>query len=178
MTTVAIFSLVAIAMVSLQLFGFKMNSFTSSKLKFTGDSLKLLSQIRNQIRGAENPVLVGNFNTGNNKFTAVANGQPAIGNAVQISNGPNSLITFYLNTNTFLFYGVDTNGQQTILARSVINSQPFQAQDYYTNTLPAGSSDRYTIKITLLFSNVNYSVPTLSYNVYSLKSRATPRVQN
>jgi hypothetical protein len=178
MTTVAIFSLVVIAMVSLQIFGFKMNSFTTSKLKSTADSLKTLNQIRNQIREAQNPVLVGSFNVNSDKFTAAANGQAAIGNAIQISNGPNSLVTFYLDTNTFLLYEEDTSGLQTILAHAVINQQPFQAQDYLGSTIPGGSSDRYTIKITLLFSNLNYSAPTLSYNTYSIKSRATPRIQD
>lgn len=179
MTTVAIFSLVVIAMVSLQIFGFKMNSFTSNKLKSTSACLKTLNQMRNQIREATNAVLIGNFNAGNNTFAAVANSYSAIGDAVQISNNPTSLVTFYLNTNTDTLYelGNDTNSELTVLARNIINSQPFQAVNWQGDTVNVGSSDHYTIQMTLQFSNLVYSVPTPVYDTYHLESCATPREQ-
>lgn len=182
MTTVAIFSLVVIAMVSLQIFGFKMDSLTSSKLKSTADSLRILDQIRNQIRETTEMVRVGNYNVSNSIFIADANGQPAVGNAVQISNDPGNVITFYLNTNTGTLYelGDTTNGQPMALtqSKSIVNSQPFQKENCFGKTISVGSSDHYTVKMTLLFSNLVYSIPTPTYDTYRLESRATPREQD
>jgi prepilin-type N-terminal cleavage/methylation domain-containing protein len=180
MTTMAVFGLVVVAMVSLQIFGFKINSLTSNKLASTGDSLKALDQIRIRILGATNQVLIGNFNTSNNKFTALAYNSLAIGNAVQISNSPTSLVTFYLNTNANRLYGLGNtaNSQPTALTHpNIINLQPFQAEDCLGHTNLVGSSGHYTIKMTLLFSNLLYSLPTPFYDTYRLESRATPREQ-
>jgi len=179
MVTVAIFSLVVVAMVSLQIFGFRMNALTSSKLKSTADCLKALDQIRNQILGATEAVLVGNFNTTNSTFSPIANSQLAIGNAVLISNSPVSLATFYVNPATGIFYefGNATNSQPQALAHSLVNPQPFQAEDCFGRIVRVGSSDHYTVKMTLQFSNLVYSIPTPTYETYRLESRATPRRQ-
>ena len=175
MVTMAVFALVVTAMVSLQIFGFKMNSLTSNKQVTTSYCLNALDQIQNQIRGTPNPVFIGNFNTSNNRFTAIANGQQAIGNAVQVSNGPASVLTFYLNTNTHILYelGSSTN----VLAHAVTNAQPFQAEDCFGNTNVVGSSGHYTIKMTLQYSNWLYSIPTNVFDTYRLEARATPRSQ-
>ena len=181
MTTVAIFSLVVIGMVSLQIFGFKMNSFTSNKLKYTSDSHNALDQIRNEILEATESVIIGDYTASNSTFTAVANGQPEVGNALLISNGPTSLITFYLNTGSGRLYelGNTTNNQPTLLTHSssIVNLQPFQAMDCFGNTVSAGGSTHYTIKTTLLFSNLLYAVPTAVYDTYRVESSATPREQ-
>ncbi|MGA9777944.1 MAG: prepilin-type N-terminal cleavage/methylation domain-containing protein [Verrucomicrobiia bacterium] len=175
MVTMAVFALVVIAMVSLQIFGFKINSLTSNKQVSTANSLKVLDQIQNRIRGTPNPVFIGNFNTSNNKFTAIANGQSSIGNAVLVSNGAASVFTFYLNTNTHILYerGSVTNA----LAHDVTNSQPFQTEDCFGNLFIVGSSGHYTVKMTLQYSNWLYSIPTNVYDTYRLEARATPRSQ-
>lgn len=179
MVTLAVFLLVFAAMVSLQVFGFKINALSSSKLQFSRGSLKALDQIRNQIRGATNVVLIGNYNTGSSNFTAVANGSLAVGNAAQISNNANNYVIFYLNTNTHILYEVTNgvNSPRMFLASSVINSQPFDAENCFGNTNTVGQSGTYTIKMTLLFSNADYLVPTNVYDTYRLESRATPRMQ-
>jgi prepilin-type N-terminal cleavage/methylation domain-containing protein len=180
MVTMAIFSLVVIAMVSLQIFGFKMNALTSNKLRSTTDSLKVLDHIRNQIRGATNIVLIGYSNPGNNKFTAIPATSQQIGSAVQISNSPNNCVTFYLNTNTGILYelGSATNSQPMALNRTkLINLLPFQTEDCNGNVL-SSQNEHYTIKMTLQFSNLVYSVPTPTYDNYRLESRATPREQD
>lgn len=179
MTTLAIFSLVVIGMVSLQIFGFKMNSFTSNKLKSTSDSLKILNQIRKEVLEATNSVLIGNYDVNDSTFASITHGRPAIGNALLISNNPASLVTFYLNTNTGTLYelGNTADNQPTALTRpdSVANLQPFQAMDCFGNTLLAGSSTHYTIKTTLMFSNLVYAVPTPIYDTFRLETSATPR---
>jgi prepilin-type N-terminal cleavage/methylation domain-containing protein len=180
MVTMAIFALVVMAMVSLQIFGFKMNAFTSNKLISTANSLKVLNQIQNQIKGTPNPVFIGNFNTGNNTFTAIANGQPANGNAVQVSNGPTSILTFYLNTSTHILYELtitNTSTNNNILAKSVINPQPFSAENCFGNTNIVGGAGHYSIQTTLQYSNWLFSMPTQMYDAYRLETLATPRSQ-
>jgi len=179
MVTMAVFALVVLAMVSLQVFGFRINSLSSGKMKYTDDSLNALDQIRNQVLGATNTVLIGNINTGNNQFTALAINSLGIGNAVQISNNANSYVTFYLNTNTHVLYelGSATNSQPLTLAHSIFNYQPFQIENYQGTNILVGASGHYTIKMTLQFSNLVYTLPTSTYDTYRLESRATPREQ-
>jgi prepilin-type N-terminal cleavage/methylation domain-containing protein len=183
MTTMAIFSMVVLAMVSFQIFGLKMNAFVSSKLTITADALKALDQIRNQIREATNAVLIGNFNVVGNTFTPIANGSSQIGNAMQISNNSADYVTFYVSTNAFGLTGgnlfkQNTNSQPMVLTHSnVINQLAFQAEDYQGNTNVAGSSAHSTIHMTLQFRKLDYSAPIVTYDYYQLESRATPREQ-
>jgi len=177
MVTMAVFALVVVAMVSLQIFGFRLNSLTSHKQVTTADSLTALDQIQNQIRGTPNPVLVGNFTTSNTNFTAIANGQLAVGNALRISNSSSSVLTFYLNTNTHILYELGYTTNALVLAHAVTTSRPFQAEDCFGKTNVVGSSGHYTIKMTLQYSNWLYSVPTNVCDFYGLEVRATPRSQ-
>ena len=179
MTTLGIFCLVVIAMVSLQIFGFKLNSFTSIKLKATSDSLNVLGQIGNAVLEATGPVVIGNYNVSNSVFTAVASGQADIGNALQFQDSSSNTVTFYLNTNTRRLYELAAGNQPTLLtlSSSIINSQPFQAMSCFGINITAGSSMHYTIKTTLLFSNLVYAVPTSVYDTYRVESSVTPREQ-
>ncbi|HVU27862.1 MAG TPA: prepilin-type N-terminal cleavage/methylation domain-containing protein [Verrucomicrobiae bacterium] len=176
MVTVAVFALVVIAMISLQVFGLRVNSITTAKTRFTGDSLKSLDQIRGLVWGATNSVQIGNFNTGTGKFTPVASTNAQIGNALQISNNASDYTTFYLNTSSNILYKKILTNTATPIAHSVVNSQPFQAEDYKGSNIVAGS-EHYTIHMTLSFSNMNYSVPTNVQDFYQLETRATPRSQ-
>ncbi|HVU08701.1 MAG TPA: prepilin-type N-terminal cleavage/methylation domain-containing protein [Verrucomicrobiae bacterium] len=176
MVTVAVFALVVIAMISLQVFGLRVNSITTAKTRFTGDSLKSLDQIRGLVWGATNSVQIGNFNTGTGKFTPVASTSAQIGNALQISNNAGDYTTFYLNTSSNILYKKIFTNPATSIAHSVVNSQPFQAEDYKGSNIMAGS-EHYTIHMTLSFSNMNYSVPTNVQDFYQLETRATPRSQ-
>ena len=178
MITLAIFSLVVIAMVSLQIFGFKLNALTSNKMRSTASSLKVLDQIGNLVLGATNTALIGNINANNNTFIAIAINRTAIGNALQISNNATSYTTFYLNTDHILYQlGSATNSQPVPLASAVYNPQPFQAEDYRGTNILVGASGHYTIKITLQYSNWLYAMPSTVYDTYRLESRATPRAQ-
>jgi len=180
MIALVIFALVVMAMVSLQLFGFRINSLTSAKQLNTARSLKALDQILNQVKGTPNPVSVGNYNTGTSLFSAIANGQSAIGNALRVSNGATSVLTFYLNTNTHVLYEIQaaaTSTNSRTLATSITNQQPFQAEDYRGTNMIVGNSGHYTIKVTLQYSNWLYAIPTNVSETYRVEARATPRSQ-
>jgi len=174
MTTVAIFSMVVIGMVSLQIFGFKMNSLTSSKLISTTYSLRMLNQIRDQVREA-NLVQVGNWDGAS--FTTTGTN----GNALQIYPTTNATyIRFYLDTNTTTLYKLDSTSANPpiMLASNIINQTVFQIEDYHGNSIVSGSTEHYTIKMTLQFLQLDYQVPTNVYENYMLQTLMTPRTQN
>ena len=74
MITMAIFMMLVLAMVGVQIFGFKINALTTSKLMTTAYSLKALDQIQSQVRGASS-VVVGN-GTSLASFTATGTTGP------------------------------------------------------------------------------------------------------
>lgn len=177
MTTMAVFSLVVLAMVSLQIFGFRMNSFTSSKLQSTAYSLKTLNQIGDQARGATF-VQVGNGSS--TSFTT-----NTTGNALQIYPTANlaNYTRFYLATNTAALYNLYTltnGGQATLVASNIINQTAFQSADYRgTNILIVpGGAEHSTIIMTFQFSQLAYSDPIPAYDYYTLQTLMTPRMQN
>jgi hypothetical protein len=179
MVSMVIFLLVVIAMLSLQIFGLRMNTLTASKTIFTAGSLKALDQICNTIREATNSVLIGNYS--NNTFTAVAGTTNQIGNALQITNNATNYYTFYLNTSSNTLYEKAEANSATVLSHYVINSngEPFQAENYLGSNIVTGS-EHYTIHMTLLFSNMNYYYKGTTNNpmeFYQLETRATPRAQ-
>lgn len=176
MTTMAIFSLVVLAMVSLQIFGFKMNSLTSSKLRSTAYSLKVLDQLRNQVRGAS-LVQVGNGSS--TSFTTTGTN----GNALQIypTTNLNNYIRFYLATNTaalYNFYRLTNGGQPALIASNIINQTVFQMEDYQGSNIVSSGTEHYTIQMTLQFSQLAYLAPIGAYDYYTLQTLMTPRMQN
>jgi len=176
MVTMAIFSMVALAMVSLQIFGFKMNSFTSSKLIYTGYTLKTLDRICNQVRGAS-LVQVGNGSS--TSFTSTSTN----GNALQIYPTTNlaNYIRFYLATNPAAFYNLyqlTNGGQPSLIASNIVGSTAFQIEDYQGSNIVAGSTGHYTIGMTLWFAQLAYSDPIPAYDYYAFQTLMTPRNQN
>jgi prepilin-type N-terminal cleavage/methylation domain-containing protein len=171
MTAVAIFSLVVIGLLSLQIFGFKMNAITASKLKSTAYSLKTLNQIRRQVREASS-VSVGNGDGAS--FTVT----DSTGNALQIypTNDDNYLL-FYLVTNTDALYEFNsTNNSVSLIASNVVNQTPFEMVNFLGDVL-TNSQEHYAIEMTLQFAQLDYSVPSDNYDYYKLQTVMTPRVQ-
>jgi prepilin-type N-terminal cleavage/methylation domain-containing protein len=172
MTTLAIFALVVAAMVSLQLFGFRVNALTTSKLKSTASSLKILDQIRNNVLEAYS-VSVGNGNR--TSFTATGTN----GNALQIYPGTNvsNYLRFYLvTTNASLFELSSTNNQVSLIASNIVNQTAFETVDFQGN-ISSSSQEHYSIRMTLQFVQLDYRLPGNTYEYYTLKTEMTPRTQ-
>jgi prepilin-type N-terminal cleavage/methylation domain-containing protein len=171
MTTLAIFSLVVIAMVSLQIFGLKVNAITSSKLESTAYSLKVLDQVRDLVCEASS-VSVGNGNS--TSFTAT----DTSGNALQVYPTTNSnYLRFYLATNTTALYELNsTNPNLSLLASNVVNKTVFEAVNFQGNLL-SGDQEHYAIQLTLQFAQLAYTVPSNTYDYYTLQTEMTPRTQ-
>lgn len=172
MTALAIFSLVVIGMVSLEIFGFKMNSLTAAKLKSTASSLNVLDQVRGQVLGAYS-VAVGNGSS--TSFTTTGTS----GNALQIYTGTNANIylRFYVATNTSALYELNsTNHILSLIASQIFNPTPFETVDFQGN-VSSSSQEHYAIRMTLQFSQLDYTVPGNTYDYYTLETEMTPRTQ-
>ncbi|MEI9863789.1 MAG: hypothetical protein WDN00_04395 [Limisphaerales bacterium] len=130
MITMTLFSLVVIAMVSLQIFGLKVYKLSETKLIATTGGRQLMDKIRDPIRSG-NTVMVGYYNT---SFTAIPDGSAQIGNALLISSLPlgsvitNNFTVFYQDQTSSSLFRV-TNNVRTLITGHVTNNLCFQAED-------------------------------------------------
>ncbi|HLX73029.1 MAG TPA: hypothetical protein VKV04_25670 [Verrucomicrobiae bacterium] len=168
----AIFLMVVAAIVSLQVVGLKLNARAASKLASAAASAKVLNQVRDHVLEA-NSALVGNGN--NNAFTP--NG--TTGNAVQVFSGTdtNNYLLFFLSTNTDCLYEWNnTNKQIWTIAENVTNESVFETVDFQGN-VSSRNQEHYSIRMTLQFAELDYRIPTNSYEYFTLTTQMTPRGQ-
>jgi hypothetical protein len=183
MTSFVFCILIVGGMVAMQIFGIRTYQLSATKLTVSADGLKALDQIRDQIRGAAS-VQVGTMSSTNlNGFMAIGNGTNQIGNAVQvfpIGNNYTTYTIFYVDAaNTNLYYVNNTltasaNNPGALLARWVVNTNCFQAEDF-TNNILTENQNNCTIHMTLQFWEKEYAFQKNSTNFYLLDTRATPR---
>jgi type II secretory pathway pseudopilin PulG len=172
MITMTIFMMLTLAMVGVQIFGFKMNALTTNKLRSTAYSLKALDQIQSQIRGASS-VLVGK-GTSLASFASTGTNGPAL--MICSPTGGSNLL--YLSTNTGGLYEIfSANNQQMTVASNLTNQVVFQTVDCHGNNISSSSIEHYAIRMTLQFFQVNYRVPTNVYEYYTFQTEMTPRSQ-
>ncbi|HLZ54365.1 MAG TPA: prepilin-type N-terminal cleavage/methylation domain-containing protein [Verrucomicrobiae bacterium] len=184
MVAMAIFSLVIIAMVSVQLFGMRVYTLAATKVIATTGARETLNAMRDRIRSA-NIVMVGIYNPANAAgFVQITNGLPQIGNALEIqyTNG--------VSTNNFVFYKDPSNptnivcslinGTANILAKYVTNYYCFQAEDYQGNVL-TNYDNNPVIRVTMQFSQWEYPIAVIggnaanAYDYYQLRTRVARR---
>jgi prepilin-type N-terminal cleavage/methylation domain-containing protein len=164
-------ALVTVGMIAIQLFGIRYYQLSQAKLQATADSLRTLSQFRDQIRGAAE-VQIGSFSSSSPTFVTNANGTSQIGNAVQVYPSTNtaSYLIFYRDT-------VTTSSPGFLLARWVSNTNCFQAEDQTGNVLTTVQNDS-AIHMTLQFFEKLHVFSGNPTNYYYLETRATPRAPN
>jgi hypothetical protein len=171
-TAMAVFMMVVAGIVSVPIFGLKVNAMAVSKLNSSTSSMKVLNQIRNQVLGA-NSVLVGN----GTQSSFVANGTN--GNALQIypNANTNTYVRFFMSTNTDALYEWNSaTGNLWLLAPSVTNHTVFQTVDYRGN-ISSSSQEHYSIRMILQFAELNYRISTNNHEYYTLETEMTPRCQ-
>jgi prepilin-type N-terminal cleavage/methylation domain-containing protein len=174
MITLAIFSLAMLAMVSVQIFGLKVYTLSSTKLIATTGGRQLLDKIRDPIRSGST-VVVGNYST---SFSPISNGSPQIGNALRISSATNA----YTAQNSTVFYHdaanslrVVANNVDTVVANNITNSFCFQAEDWQGNPLTSYLNNP-VIRIDLGFIQWNFNGGNSGhYNLYHLQTRIARR---
>jgi len=173
MVTMAILLMVVMAAISVQIFGFKINSLTTSKLKFTRSSLKALDQVQVQVRGA------GSVVAGNGSSLASFSSTGTSGNALKIQPPSGGTNLLYLATNTGTLYEIySVNNKQVTLASGITNPVPFQTVDFQGNNISSTGLEHYAIRMTLKFSLADFRVPTTVGDCYTFQTEMTPRSQN
>jgi len=131
MISMSIFSLIVIAMVSLQIFGLKVYKLSETKLIATTGGRQLMDKIRDPIR-AGSTVVVGLYN---NSFSPIPTGSSQIGNALLVSSFPigstntSNCVVFYQDQAASRLCMV-TNNIMTVVATHITNNLCFQAEDY------------------------------------------------
>ncbi|MGB7768916.1 MAG: prepilin-type N-terminal cleavage/methylation domain-containing protein [Verrucomicrobiia bacterium] len=173
MVTLTIFLLVVTAMVSLQIFGFRINSLTTNKSRFIASSLYALDQIQCQVRNA-NVVVAGN-GTNLLSFQSTATN----GNALMIYPPTGAANLLYLATNNGTLYEIyGTNNRPVAVAHQITNQVVFQTVDCNGNNISSTSVEHYAIRMTLNFFYMNYRIPTNIADYYTFQTEMTPRLQD
>lgn len=190
---VAVFSLIILATVSMQIYASRVYTLAATKLSATSGARQALNDIRDKIRQGQ-IVNVGNYTlaTGNpiQDFTPVSNGQSQQGNALIIYPNATSTNSFtlmflqpgaggtnfatvnaagaFVNTNS-LFLIIYTNGTCQV-SNSVIsyitNQIVFTAQDFQNNTLTNNVNNR-VIQIQMFFSQWEYPIAFIGSNQFN-----------
>jgi type II secretory pathway pseudopilin PulG len=177
-------------MVAVQLFGLRMNNFTTDKLLAAGGCSKAMDQIGNQIRGAQF-FWVGTFSTnGGGAFTPVANGSSQQGTALQVfpTTSPTPYTIYYLNPVATKLYSVTdvqiaaANVTGTLLASGITNTPCFWSENFHgtvnTTTNPFAAGENCTIRIVWNFYQYATSDTNIGHEFYTFQTRATPRAPN
>jgi prepilin-type N-terminal cleavage/methylation domain-containing protein len=150
MTVVGIFSLLAAATVSSQLFGLRLYSISGTKLTVTGDARSALNRVRDEIRSGK-LIYVGNGNS--SSFALVPDNSPQVGNALKIcaTTDTNSYVYYYMDaTNSRFKRMVSSNSFVQVVASHITNLLVFQAEDFQGNVVTNNENNR-VIRISMEF---------------------------
>jgi len=158
--TIAVFSLLVAASLSLQLFGSNTYTIAQTKLAATDNGQKVLNHVRDEIRSGK-LLFVGNGNA--SSFSPLGADAPRTGNALMIC--PTA------NTNTFTYYYLDTNSYclnrmtsgnpgVEVISTCITNALVFQAEDFQGNVVTNDLNNR-VIRLTLQFYRWEYPLTQL-----------------
>jgi prepilin-type N-terminal cleavage/methylation domain-containing protein len=176
MVVTAIFSLLIVAVASLQIMGLRMYRISETKLTSTAEGRKALNRVRDEIRMGK-IVEIGNGTA--TSFTRIPDNTPQIGNALQIcmTTNRNSFVRYFLDTNTTSLNRV-VNGEVHTVANYITNELAFCAEDYTGNVLTNNQNNR-VIRMTLEFYQWEFPMASAGrggmYDYYRLQTRATRR---
>ncbi|SPE59208.1 conserved hypothetical protein [Verrucomicrobia bacterium] len=205
MIAVAIFIMVIVAAIYIQIFGLEFDEICNSKMGATELARTGFDDLMNDIRGAK-IWLIGSGGISNSYavFTPVANMATIVGNALQLFPSPTTnspYILYYFDTNT----ACSTNAQGRLCRLvSTNNNQIYTWKpvvQYLTNTTPATTTNsmffhaenymgqimndyqyKYVIVTTMEFSE--YQFPTTKvgsnqyFNYYRMRLKATSHCPN
>lgn len=179
MTTMAIFSMVVIGFISMQMFGMRQDQLVQSKLGASDQSRKLLEKMGWEIRSAKTWE-IGNIS--GSSFVEIADGQPQRGTGLRIflSSATNNYIQYHFNTTarTLLRSQAGVSGM-TIVAQDLTNNMAFQAEDYRGVVQTAGTGLwRNCIRVILEFAQYQYPLtqvgPGKLYDYYKMEYKISP----
>lgn len=192
MITAAIFSIVVLGIIGLQLYAMKVYTLGATMVSATMNGRQTLNQIRDRVRAAST-VYVGNYNPSSGSgFVQVPIGSLQQGNALMLSytNLPqtNYLIFYQDARSTNIYYFSNnlatayTNTTIKTLANFVTNYYCFFAEDYQGNVL-TNYLKNPVIHVTMNFYQWQFPIGIIggnavnSFNFYHLNTRIDRRVQ-
>jgi prepilin-type N-terminal cleavage/methylation domain-containing protein len=179
MVTMAIFGMVVVGLLSLHIFGMKLNAMVDVKLQATEDSRRALGRLVADIHSA-GIVKVGTGDA--TKFTEAAFNTIQQGNAIQV-------YPIKTNTTKFVRYYVDTDNNQLMRLDSaattpafvsgwVTNSIIFSSEDFSGNVLSNSLNNR-VIGIDMEFYRLDNPMISFGhgsyYDYYRLQTKVTRR---
>jgi len=183
LVAMGVFSLAILGVVYTQMFIMKYNELTSSKLGASEMSRMSFNDLLTDIRTSWTWAI----GTGDqNGFTPVPNGNPQLGNALQISptQNTNNYVRYFFTTNVtssltnFMLCRL-TNGMSSykVIAQNLTNNlytNMFVAEDYLGNMLTT-LRYKYVIHLTLEFCQYQYPLtrvgPGYYYDDYKMEFR-------
>jgi Tfp pilus assembly protein PilW len=179
LVTMSIFSLVVIAFIYAQMFGMRQDQLIQSKLGASDNSRRGFDEMANDIRAAK-IWSVGNGSEGG--FTPVPNGNPQVGNALEIytTTDRNAYIRYYFDTDAGELYRVRSGeAVPTRIAQYLTNSMYFRAEDYRGN-VQTTLNHKGVINVMLQFYQYQFPLTRVGtnfyYDYYGLQFRVTPHV--
>jgi prepilin-type N-terminal cleavage/methylation domain-containing protein len=192
MVAIAVFALVVLVTVSMQIYAARVYTLAATKLTATEEARETMNDIRDQVRGAR-LVYVGNYvyNTGNPPvdFAPIANGDSQQGNALMIypNANTNSFTLVYLDpgyrTNNFAAFSANgaplgtnslllityTNGGLQIsndIADYITNQIVFDSENF-EGTILTSNENNYLIHLTLNFAQWEYPIAFIGSNAFN-----------
>ena len=188
MVAMAIFIFMIGALVCIQIFGARIYTLASTKLIATTSGRETLNFMRDQIRASQQ-VYVGTFT--NSTFKQIPNGQPQIGNAIQLFTTTNTastnFVVFYQDpsTNEIICFSSTQANNLTVVAQYMTNYYCFDAEDYRAWLYPANILTNYlnnpVIRVIMNFTQWEYPIGYVggsgvnAYDYYYLRTRITRR---
>ncbi len=179
MVTMAIFGMVVMGFVGLQMFGLKQSQLVESKLGASDQSRQFLEKMGWEVRSAKKWE-VGNVS--GSSFVEVPDGQAQRGTGLRIyaTAATNSYVQYYFNTNARTLLRLQSGmTAATVIARELTNNMAFQAEDYRGVVQTAGTGLwRNCIRVILEFAQYQYPLtqvgPGYMYDYYKIEFKLSP----
>jgi hypothetical protein len=177
MVTMAVFSLMIMALISAHIFGLKRDELVQSKLGASDQSRRGFDMLSQDIRGAKKWSVGNGTKT---SFTSISNGTAQQGTALQLSltSDTNNYIRYYFETSkTRLCRMKSGESGYKVIAQDLTNTMYFTAEDY-RGTTQAVLTYKSLINTKLQFRQYQYPLtkvgPGYYYDSYQLQFRLTP----
>ena len=176
MTSMAIFSMVMVAVVYGHLFGLRLFNISATRLSASQSSRVALNHLYEDIRSGKLLYVGDGSSTG---FTNVPLQSPRSGNALEIfpSGATNSFIRYYMDPTAKALKRFDSSsGHLQTIAPFITNQIVFTAEDYAGNTLTNDQNNR-VIRMELDFYKWEFPVAQVGpyYDSYHLQTRVARR---
>jgi prepilin-type N-terminal cleavage/methylation domain-containing protein len=176
MTSMAIFSMVMVAVIYGHLFGLRLFNISATRLSASQSSRAALNHVCEDVRRGKLLYVGNGSSTG---FTNVPMNSPRLGNALEIfpSGATNAFIRYYMDPGAKALKRFDSSsGSVQTIAPFITNQTVFCAEDFAGNALTNDQNNR-VIKMELDFYQWEFPVAQIGayYDSYHLQTRIARR---